>query len=88
MRSRIGTQTNEPTETVEELPVQQPTSAQSIESGSIWDEFDAEIAVLVPQNSTAAGIVEFDKYIGEPLLKRTENPLLWWNERKAVYPGL
>lgn len=69
-------------------PVVHQKSTPSAESGSIWDEFDAEIAVLVPQNPTAAGIVEFDKYIEEPLLKRTENTILWWSDRESVYPRL
>lgn len=86
LKLRIGSdRTLEP---VEEVPVPQSTSVRSAESGSIWDEFDEEVAVLVPRNPTAAGVVEFDKYIQEPLIKRTENPLLWWKERKGVYPRL
>lgn len=57
----MGTQT----ESVKETPIPQPPVAQSGESGSIRDEFDAEIAILVPQKPTAAGIVEFDKYMAE-----------------------
>lgn len=37
---------------------------------------------------TVAGILELDRYIAEPLLKRTEDPLVWWNERKLIYPKL
>lgn len=61
---------------------------QPPKTGSIWDDFDEKISALVPQNPTAAGIVEFDKYLDEPLIKRSENPLLWWNDRKIVYPRL
>lgn len=39
-------------------------------------------------NPVAAGIVELDKYIQEPLLSRTENPLTWWQDRRPVYPIL
>ncbi|CAH0407647.1 unnamed protein product [Chilo suppressalis] len=62
--------------------------APSEAANSIWAEFDVEVSKLVPQNSLAAGIVEFDKYIQEPLITRLENPLSWWKERKAVYPRL
>lgn len=55
---------------------------------SIWDKFDRKIASLTPQNSTAAGIVELDKYINEPNLPRQENPLQWWYSRRNVYPIL
>lgn len=82
MRLRIGAQSSE----IVPAPEQPP--APAAQSGSIWDEFEADIASLVPHNRTAAGIVEFDKYIAEPLLNRTENPLQWWSERKAVYPRL
>lgn len=52
---------------------------------SIWDEFDTEITKLVPENPVAPGIVEFDKYMLEPLIKRHTNSLKWWKDRKAVY---
>jgi len=35
-----------------------------------------------------AGILELDRYLAEPLLKRTEDPLAWWHERKLLYPRL
>lgn len=83
LKLRIGSdRTQVLQESVEEVPVPQP------KTGSIWDEFDEEISAHIPQNPTAAGIVEFDKYMEEPLIKRTENPLLWWKDRKCVYPRL
>lgn len=55
---------------------------------SIWEEFDKEVAALRPENSIAAGIVEVDRYIQEPMLSRQGNPLTWWHQRKEVYPHL
>lgn len=55
---------------------------------SIWDRFDKEVAKLIPTNSLAAGIVEVDKYLSEPLLHRKEDPLRWWHERRSIYPIL
>ncbi|XP_037875893.1 E3 SUMO-protein ligase ZBED1 [Bombyx mori] len=71
------------------VPVEerQMTTRSSIVK-SIWEDFDTEVSKLVPENPVAAGIVEFDKYMLEPLIKRHENPLKWWKDRKAVYPRL
>ncbi|CAI6365706.1 unnamed protein product [Macrosiphum euphorbiae] len=38
--------------------------------------------------STAAGIIELDKYLGETLIDRKDDPLKWWYERKHIYPHL
>lgn len=62
-----------------------PTSSKT---PSIRNDFDEEIARLVPENTTAAGIIEVDKYIQEPIVNRMEDPLLWWHSRKSVYPLL
>lgn len=51
-------------------------------------EAAAADAALHPENSTTAGIVELDRYIQEPMLARKENPLIWWHQRKNVYPHL
>lgn len=85
MKTKIGiTSTPEPEVQQPPIPQQMPQPEEDF----MWGDFDAEIAVLVPQNPTAAGIVEFDTYMEEPLLRRTDNPLLWWSERKSVYPRL
>ncbi|KAH9644324.1 hypothetical protein HF086_003109 [Spodoptera exigua] len=55
---------------------------------SIWFDFDQEVARQTPENPMAAGIVELDKYLQEPLLKRTEDPLKWWHAKKNIYPLL
>lgn len=63
-----------------------PTASSS--APSILDEFDEEVAKLTPSNPMAAGIIELDKYLQEPLLPRTKDPLTWWHERKSFYPHL
>ncbi|XP_050546971.1 zinc finger BED domain-containing protein 4-like [Daktulosphaira vitifoliae] len=58
-------------------------------SSALWKEFDETAVNLIGgSNSSAAGIIEVDKYLNEPLISRTENPLVWWAERKKVYPRL
>jgi hypothetical protein len=65
----------------------EPTPGCSKES-SLWEQFDEEVARQIPENPVAAGIVEFDKYMNEPQINRHCDPLLWWKERKAIYPRL
>lgn len=70
------------------LTSEPPPQSSSTVPNSIWNDFDTEIARLVPENNTAAGVVEINKYIQEPLLNRMEDPLLWRHARKSVYPIL
>lgn len=66
-----------------------PSVSLPTSSTAIWEDFDETVVnVIGGNNSTAAGIIELDKYLNEPLLRRDENPLLWWSERKKVYPLL
>lgn len=51
-----------------------------------FDENEDKINAI--PNPTAAGIIELDKYLNEPLIHRTADPLLWWYQRKEVYPRL
>lgn len=77
----IGQDAQEPETTVGIGPLSGPET--------IWKDFDTRVsAVSGGSNVTVAGILELDRYIAEPLLKRTEDPLVWWNERKLIYPKL
>lgn len=52
----------------------------------IWDDFDTELnQQLRPQNQTAAGIKELDRYVEDEMQPRNENPLKWWEDRKRIY---
>jgi len=72
----------------------QQTSASSTapipnESSDIWKEFDQTVTnVIGGHNTGAAGIIELDKYLNEALINRHDNPLLWWSERKKIYPRM
>ncbi|XP_026736462.1 zinc finger BED domain-containing protein 1-like [Trichoplusia ni] len=70
------------------LQVQDNLPPQPSTSGNIWASFDKEVENEIIKNPTAASIVELDKYINEPLIKRTDDPLKWWNERRLLYPHL
>lgn len=62
---------------------------QEQSQSKIWEEFDSTVLPLVANpNPRASAIVEVEKYLDEPLLPRSSDPLYWWKERKTVYPRL
>lgn len=85
---RVGAMRTLAAETVPFTTEPTPSTSSSTVPNSIWNDFDTEIARLVPENNTAAGVVEINKYIQEPLINRLDDPLLWWHARKSVYPIL
>ncbi|CAB3232682.1 unnamed protein product [Arctia plantaginis] len=49
---------------------------------SIWDEYDKEINKIIrPDNQSAAGIRELDKYLNKEYLDRKKDLLQWWHDR-------
>lgn len=51
---------------------EEPTTTLTLKKTSIWDDFDTELSQhLRPQNQTAAGIKELDKYLEDEMLPRT-----------------
>lgn len=61
-----------PSECRSNIPEPAEPSTVPSKANSIWEQFDLEVARLVPENPVAAGIVEFNKYILEPLINRNE----------------
>ncbi|XP_058466117.1 zinc finger BED domain-containing protein 4-like [Malaya genurostris] len=56
---------------------------------SLWQDFDDTLnRIQGKQDSHSAAIVELDKFVAEPHLTRSGEPLEWWESRKAVYPRL
>jgi len=44
----------------------------------IWNQFDTEVSdIIQSRDPTAVIINEVDKYLQEPLISRTEDPLKW-----------
>ena len=69
--------------------VTRETALPSAGTSSVWEEFDHALSHLqARQDPLAEAIAEVDKYIGEPLLPRTSDPLQWWESRKFTYPHL
>ncbi|KAJ8971547.1 hypothetical protein NQ317_003201 [Molorchus minor] len=65
------------------------SAVPSCSSSALWKDFDEDInKTRALTNPTAAGIVEMNKYLQEPLIDRHQDPLIWWKQRKDVYPML
>lgn len=88
LKYKISNESNPVEITVSKVEPEQPRHSASVFNDSLWEEFDAEISHQVTKNTIAAGVIELDKYMQEPLIKRHENPLKWWSERKSIYPHL
>lgn len=58
-------------------------------SSLLWKNVDEQYSTQSAiQNSTSAGIIEFDRYMREPHISRHEDPLKWWKMHKDIYPRL
>ncbi|XP_055850488.1 E3 SUMO-protein ligase ZBED1-like [Episyrphus balteatus] len=65
------------------------TTASRERNSLIWEDFDSRVDYIIANpNQLAATIMEVDKYINEPLIRRNEDPLKWWSDRKHIYPRL
>ncbi|KAG8228081.1 hypothetical protein J437_LFUL000081 [Ladona fulva] len=62
-------------------------SAIPVEESLIWHDFDrkASSSKVTPKSTV---LVELRQYTEEPLISRKENPLVWWEARKKIYPRL
>lgn len=73
----------------ERLEETDSTPVPMAESATLWEDFDRRaVNFLHNPNPRASAIIEMDKYLQEPLLKRTDDPLKWWKDRENVYPNL
>lgn len=62
---------------------------QSSVSISIWDEIDRNVSEVAPTGtSTSRAIIEVQRYLEDPILKRNKDPLKWWSEHSYNYPYL
>lgn len=55
----------------------------------IWEDFDSRVIHMSDiQNPEAAAAAEMESYLQESLIARNADPLIWWRERRSVYPRL
>uniref|UniRef100_A0A669B7A9 HAT C-terminal dimerisation domain-containing protein n=1 Tax=Oreochromis niloticus TaxID=8128 RepID=A0A669B7A9_ORENI len=64
------------------------TSSATQSGGGLWDLLDSHMVERQVRNATADATVEVQRYMADPLIPRTEDPLHFWATRKNVYPHL
>lgn len=66
------------------VPTTVVPSAHVVESeDSIWNDWDAAVENEIstpPQDNSSKIIIEVDRYLKEQIIRRCENPLLWWKK--------
>nr|XP_055044282.1 zinc finger BED domain-containing protein 4-like [Misgurnus anguillicaudatus] len=56
-----------------------PPPPQETQESLVWGDFDEQVAGLVTRTSSSAeAVLEMRSYSEEPLVARSSNPLLWW----------
>ncbi|XP_060846118.1 E3 SUMO-protein ligase ZBED1-like [Rhopalosiphum padi] len=88
LRTRIGNirLPSTPSNNLEQAPT---TSTSQPPVSLLWKIYEDKVEKFKSTvSSTAAGIIELDKYLGETLIDRKDDPLKWWYERKHIYPHL
>jgi hypothetical protein len=66
------------------------TLTPEVKKFSIWESVDKCVSQMQLSigTSTSRAIVEVQRYLEEPVLKRNSKPLEWWQEHKYNYPFL
>ncbi|XP_062858504.1 E3 SUMO-protein ligase ZBED1-like [Trichomycterus rosablanca] len=78
-------------ETLSDHSPQPATSAQnpSSSASNLWSSFDRDAALArAHRNHTSDATIEVQRYLSDPPLQRSDDPLAYWNEHKNVYPHL
>ncbi|XP_033173496.1 zinc finger BED domain-containing protein 1-like [Drosophila mauritiana] len=61
----------------------------SANQSSVWCDFDSEFKnTTKAANTTGSAEKEMEKYLEEEFIPRTADPLVWWEQRKKLYPHL
>ncbi|CAH1104409.1 unnamed protein product [Psylliodes chrysocephalus] len=70
------------------VSVPQPQNTES-KNVSIWSTFDAKASNFTPSGTKRSrAILEIQRYLEEPLLNRSKNPVQWWKEHSYNFPHL
>ena len=59
---------------------------ETLESESIWNEFDKDTKDQVVLHARSSSKIELDNYLAEPNIHRKDDPLEWWKLEKYKYP--
>ncbi|KAK0150994.1 Zinc finger BED domain-containing protein 6 [Merluccius polli] len=77
-------------------PQSSPVASTSISNNvaerpgnKLWSHLDATVmASRTKHNVTANATVDVQRYLSEPNIGRTDDPLLYWERQKCIYPNL
>ncbi|KAH1028495.1 hypothetical protein HUJ05_001849 [Dendroctonus ponderosae] len=62
--------------------------SSSIKKSTVWAYFDENVTnMLKEKNASAAVVIELDRYVNEPLIKRNEDPFSWKTLNKILREG-
>ena len=71
-------------------PLMDETEPPTKKFKSLWDDHDKTIEIL--QKNTPKGLsgpeLEMERYLGLAMIKRTEDPLVWWKQNSHSFPRL
>lgn len=56
------------------------------DNSSIWSDYDREFNRNIRPDNNGAALRELEQYINEDYVDRKSDPLLWWSNRKMLYP--
>ncbi|XP_026471365.1 zinc finger BED domain-containing protein 1-like [Ctenocephalides felis] len=57
-------------------------------SESVWQYYNSGNSVSEYRSHVAAGVIELNRYINEPIVSPNKDPLKWWYSNKLIYPNL
>ncbi|XP_048010580.1 zinc finger BED domain-containing protein 4-like [Megalobrama amblycephala] len=88
MRHTLDTPTN-PSTSAPLQPAAPNVQNPSSTAFNLWKSLDEQATMARTQrNSTVDATVEVQRYMTDPTLERSEDPLTYWNEHKNIYPNL
>lgn len=87
--SSIGAIDNDQSAAATSSTLSNNNSCDDASGNDIWSEFDLKVIQLNEmQNSESASVAEMENYLMETLPKRCSDPMVWWRNRRAIYPRL
>ena len=74
---------------LEETVDQSTSQAQAVSTTGIWEFFDLQAAQSTSRRALGiSAMTELKQYFKIPVIKREENPLLWWRQNGHFFPAL
>uniref|UniRef100_A0A8C8DWR4 HAT C-terminal dimerisation domain-containing protein n=1 Tax=Oryzias sinensis TaxID=183150 RepID=A0A8C8DWR4_9TELE len=70
-------------------PAERPVSTFCPPAFNLWKSLDDQASMVrTHSNATADATLEVQRYMADPPLERSQDPLVYWKEHKNIYPHL